>query len=138
MSGSLTINRLNGDVVLNGFVITKNTLLSSLPAEFAADDEIEVIVLGEKVPCRFAHATVDDSGRRATISLRFERDTLVSIFCQLPRATEAEHLEWLREKLGPRQGHGTAYRWGVAGVGVDKSGDVFIFLHNAHNTWARG
>jgi hypothetical protein len=104
MTASLSIDASTGDVVVNGFVITKRTTPQDLPDGFSVGLESEVFVIREKVPCLFAHATVDDSREELQIDLRFERRILVSVFFRLPNATEAAHLEWFKKKLGGQQG----------------------------------
>ena len=142
MPPSITIDPQTGDAAVAGTVVGKHTHPYDLPALFTIGAESDVMVLGVKVPCLFARATVRDSNRDVDVELRFERGTLVSVFVHLrdsasDPATAATHLEWLRDKLGPQQGMHTRYGWGVAGVATDKSGDSHAFLHNANNTWGR-
>lgn len=151
MATALRIEVLSGDLVVNGLTITERTTPSDLPTTFKVGAETDVFVVRDNVPCRFAHATVDDCGQEVRIELRFERGVLVSVFFQMlapashtgnsswyesAGTREEAHLKWLQEKLGAQQRLHTQYPWGVAGVARDKSGDVYAFLHNKSNTWA--
>lgn len=45
---------------------------------------------------------------------------------------------WLSEQLGILDGTLAHFPWGTTGVARDKSENVFIYLHNRHNSWVFG
>lgn len=154
MSVELRINEKNGSVTLDGYQITPQTRPDSLPPLFSVGTEMPVQVLRKKIPCIFASACISEDNIEIKVDLRFENKELVSIFFELTDkacdyANEAAyygsvherenlHLVWLQNRLGSHQGKYTSYKWGVVGVAQDKSGGVYVFLHNSKNTWAGG
>ena len=150
MSVELRINEKNGHVTLDGHQITPQTKPDNLPPLFGVGVEMPVQVLRKKIPCIFASACISEENIEVKVDLRFENKELVSIFLELTDKArdytseagyygsvverESLHLLWLKKKLGSHQGKYTSYEWGVVGVAQDKSGGVYVFLHNNNNT----
>ncbi len=145
MHDTVHIDPTNGEVELADFRITPETRAEALPSRFAVGPVRQVHLCGEEVPCQFATMAVLDAATAVTVSLRFERGALVSVFFQLEQAAsyddigrvEQQHRRWVTRKLGKDPGGATNYPWGSAGVAQDKSGGVHVFLHNRNNAWAR-
>ena len=148
----IKINKWTGTVSVNGFKIKPSTKVSDLPGSFVTDQEILVQVMREKVPCTFSSFVEAQDNLEIKMSLRFERNKLVSVFINLTDLAKTYkeavdfyasiperkqmHLDWLQSQLGEGQGSYTSYKWGKVGVAQDKSDDVHIFIHNQNNGWA--
>lgn len=136
--------------MLGGFEITPASKIENLPECFnvqAVDNSDD-----EHVTCSFASTEFSENNVSTEIILRFDNETLVSVFIKLIDQLQqyrndddwysavdnrvAMHLNWLKSKLGKEQKQYTEYSWGSAGVAQDMNANVHIFLHNLNNTWA--
>lgn len=149
-SHAVGLDAESGRLVFFGHAFSSASILAEVPAHFEVRSQ-EVLVHEQRVPCTFAHATADEGGTRYSLSLRFERDRLVSLFLTI----EPQHLQQLTDEafcastderwrvherwlaaMGVQAGASQAGR-STVGVARDKSENVYIYLHTEHNTWAR-
>lgn len=147
----IKISKWTGTVNVNGYKIKPSTKVTDLPESFVTGHEMIVQVIGEMIPCVFSSFVEAQDNIETKVSLRFERNKLVSVFIDLTDLTKSYseaadfysstperkkmHLDWLQSKLGEGQGSYTSYKWGKVGVAQDKSDDVHIFIHNQNNSW---
>jgi hypothetical protein len=147
----LQIDPSNGHIFLDDIAITPKTTIDELKNSFVIGEQMIVSVGNKEVDCIFCTATLNLDGKEFSLSLRFESTVLVSAFIDIsdpaiPVATDDEfygsietrtnlHQHWLDKQLGKRTGGFSEFEWGSAGVGRDKSENVFIFIHNNNNTW---
>ena len=128
----LNIDNRTGEVTLNDYKIDSSCTPGDLPEFFKLGNEMEVLVLKEKVPCLFASTNFSSNNISTKIDLRFEKGVLVSIFVELTDKNrkyvssaewyesagerELTHLDWLKNRMGDSQEKYTVYDWGKAGV----------------------
>lgn len=142
--------KINGDLRLAGFTIGGRVSVADLPEGFAVGEESQCAVLGAMVSTRFATAQVALAEGPVNLQLRFEEGVWVSSFMTVaaidgPYATDdefyggvgkrqAQYRDWLRRhadfELDDFEGAGL-------GVAKDKSENVFVYVHNRNNRWAK-
>lgn len=141
--------RQNGNIELDGFTITSRTRIIDLPKYFTDTSVTQVQVLNEVKPVQFSAAEIELPGNKVHLSLRFEEDMLVSTFITVNeldhqyKAAEdfykgsekrrSQYKKWLKSHVSFNLHDFSA---GEIGVGEDKSGNVFIYIHNQNNRWA--
>ena len=145
----IKIDPANGHVTLGTCVLSPETTPDSLPDYFQLGPEHDGRVAHESVPCRFAKARIAERGVPVEIGLRFEYGLLTSCWFSLdpPVFTTWEEftrdldarfeklVRWLTRRLGPLgKNHRADFSWGWAGVGKNKSEDVFACV--AHHQGA--
>lgn len=149
---AVEINKADGSFRVNGELITKDTTIRDLSGGFEVGDPQPVSVVGRSVNCVFAKAGCQEGSLEIGIDLRFEEGRHVSSFFSVSDAESryetaeafyasgAErkelHHEWIASKIGDRLSSRNTYSWGSMGVAVDKSDEVYIYIHNANNQWA--
>ena len=149
---AVEINRADGSFRVNGNLITKEMTIADLSDSFEIGDTQPVSVVGRTVNCTFAKANCREGNLRIGVDLRFEEGCHVSSFFSISddesRYETAEafyasgkkrkeiHHEWIASKIGYRLSSPGSFAWGSIGVAVDKSDEVYVYIHNANNKWA--
>lgn len=141
---------VDGEIRAAGFSIGSDTTLSQLPDCFVIGEQTQYSVLGEMVPTRFAVASMASAQGAVTLQLRFERGVLVSSFITVDeidgRHETADEFYASAGKREDRYSHWLKrhivfeidqFQGGRLGVARDKSENVFVYLHNKNNRWAR-
>ena len=142
MKSSVAVDPANGNITFGQYVVSLGSELSELPTSFSKTEE-QAQVEGRVVPCTFASAAFQERDTNFELSLRYEKDRLVSAtlaieprqFRDLQDDAFYEsvddrydfHRSWLQTNQLPGKGY-TATSWGAVGVARDKSENVFIFL----------
>lgn len=148
---NICIDNKTGLVNLDGFKINPSTKTNELPAYFELGNEEETKFLNKTVHFLFATTSFSEGSLLIKMELRFEQQVLVSIFIKVTDENikykndnewygssgerEKLHIKWLKNHMNWDQELSTIYKWGVIGIGKDKSESVFIYLHNINNTW---
>ncbi|AOM76249.1 hypothetical protein [Pedobacter steynii] len=138
--------KLNGNIDLDGFTITSKTKITDLPKYFNNENVTRVQVLDEMKSVQFSATEIELNGNTVQLSLRFEEDVLVSIFITVKEldnqyktaddfysGSEKRHSQykkWLKSHISFKL---SDFAGGEIGSGEDKSGNVFIYLHNGNN-----
>ena len=140
---NICIDNKTGVVNLDEFMINTSTKVNELPDYF---------LLGSKEETHlFATTSFSKGCLLIEMNLRFEQQVLVSIFIKVTdenlkyktddewygSSSEREnlHIKWLKNQMYWDQELSTRYKWGVIGIGKDKSENFFIYLHNINNKW---
>jgi hypothetical protein len=140
----------NGDIELDGFIITSKTRIIELPEYFTNKEVMQVQVLDEEKSVLFSDAEMELKENSICLSLRFEEDVLVSVFITIKELDNhfntaddfysssekrrAQYKKWLKSQLSFKL---SDFSGGEIGIGEDKSSNVFIFLHNRNNKWVK-
>ncbi|QWF17552.1 hypothetical protein [Lysobacter capsici] len=141
---------MDGDIRAAGFSIGSETRLSQLPDCFVIGEKTQCSVLGEPVPTQFAVARIESAEGAVNVQLRFEQGVLVSSFITVDEIDgRHETADEFYRSVGEREvryGHWLKrhiefaidqFKGGRLGVAKDKSENVFVYLHNKNNRWAK-